>query len=196
MQLQTGLYHQLITTVLEAKLNALPEDQYYWESVPLDKAEAASVLAKYLEGVIQFALKEFSQKHDGIEHQVRFCNDLIMQVQALSPIERDYDLPRIRGKLLIGILSKIGKIDQQLKRDLEQKLPKSGLITSTLFTGSQSDLSLDSEIERDILSADRIRWVVSFIRWSGIRIFEEALRKYCNRDGADFRVITTLTSSQ
>lgn len=36
-------------------------------------------------------------------------------------------------------------------------------------------LSLESELQREILSADKIYWLVSFIKWAGIRIFQKEL---------------------
>lgn len=36
-------------------------------------------------------------------------------------------------------------------------------------------LSLESELQREILSAYKIYWLVSFIKWAGIRIFQKEL---------------------
>ena len=50
--------------------------------------------------------------------------------------------------------------------------------SATFFIGSNTDLSIDGEIERDIQTADEIYWIVAFVRFSGVRIFENALREF------------------
>ena len=187
----TGLYHQLITNILQKKLDKLPNETYFCGKELIDKTEVVKILANYLEGLLEIALRELIQNGKKVEDQIQFCNDLIVYIDKQVPIRYGDDIPQVRDQLLIGILSRIGRTDKQLEEELKKNLPKSGLISSSLFTGSQSDISLDSEIERDILTADRIRWVVSFIRWSGLRIFKDALRLFCERDGASFQVITT-----
>ncbi len=42
-----------------------------------------------------------------------------------------------------------------------------------------------------MLSADRIYLIVSFIRWSGLVIFEKILREISKRPGTEIRIITT-----
>ncbi|MBQ8989890.1 MAG: hypothetical protein IJ067_09390, partial [Prevotella sp.] len=69
--------------------------------------------------------------------------------------------------------------------------PLSGFTVSNLFTGSNADLSVDSEIERDIQTADEIYWIVAFVRFSGVRIFENALRRFLEKPSARLHLITT-----
>jgi superfamily II DNA or RNA helicase len=59
-----------------------------------------------------------------------------------------------------------------------------------LFTGGNSDTTLESELRKEILSSNRIDLLVSFIKWKGIIILENALRKFTEA-GGKLRVITT-----
>jgi HKD family nuclease len=54
-----------------------------------------------------------------------------------------------------------------------------------------ADMSIDSEIEKDILTSDRVYWIVSFIRWSGLRLFESCLRQFTASEGKLLKIITT-----
>lgn len=60
----------------------------------------------------------------------------------------------------------------------------------SFFCGSNAGISLDTELKREILSADKIYWLVSFIKWAGIRIFRKELEEFTH-SGRQLRVITT-----
>src|SRR5699024_5188405 len=51
-------------------------------------------------------------------------------------------------------------------------------------------LSLDSELKKEILSADKINLLVSFIKWKAIVILKEAFKEFTER-GGKLQVITT-----
>src|SRR5690554_7692150 len=69
-------------------------------------------------------------------------------------------------------------------------MPETRLIQSALFVGGNEGLSLDSELKKEILSADRVDLLVSFIKWKAIVILREAFREFTQR-GGKLRVITT-----
>ena len=73
---------------------------------------------------------------------------------------------------------------------MEDIFPLTGLTQSELFCGSNAGLSLESELKREILSSDTIYWLVSFIKWTGIRIFRKELEEF-TRSGRQLKVITT-----
>ncbi|HEV7381789.1 MAG TPA: DUF3427 domain-containing protein [Dyadobacter sp.] len=49
---------------------------------------------------------------------------------------------------------------------------------------------MESELKKEILSSDKIYFLVSFIKWSGIRIFQKELEEFTKR-GNQLKVITT-----
>jgi HKD family nuclease len=93
-------------------------------------------------------------------------------------------------ELLSGIVDMAGLTKEQAKQRVIMR-PLSGFTVSNLFTGSNTDLSLDGEIERDIQTADEIYWIVAFVRFSCVRIFENALREFLAKPNAKLRLITT-----
>ncbi|WP_299985676.1 DEAD/DEAH box helicase [uncultured Pontibacter sp.] len=187
--LKEGIYEQLITASLKDKINSIPSDKFFIAQAQIDKEEAASILSDYLINLLQLALREL--KKENIQQQVKFCNEIIQFVDERLNLEASDSLIYHEGQILTAVLSKIGKTDKQVQDDLNRKIPQTGLSVSSLFTGSNSDISIDTEIERDIVSADKIYWIISFIRWSGLRIFERALREFTAREGAELRIITT-----
>ena len=187
--LKEGIYEQLITSSLKKKIEGLSSEKFFIAQALIDKEEAAKILSDYLIRLIQLALKEL--KKEDIKKQVKFCNEIIQFVDEKLNLDANDSLIYFEGQILTAVLTKIGKTDKQILDDLNRKIPQTGLSVSNLFTGSNSDISIDTEIERDILSADKICWIVSFIRWSGLRIFERALKEFTAREGVVLHIITT-----
>jgi HKD family nuclease len=69
--------------------------------------------------------------------------------------------------------------------------PDTPLGLGCLLTGTRLDPSLVSQLRKEIQTADRVDVLCSFIKWSGIRILEEALRAFAGKPGTRLRVITT-----
>jgi superfamily II DNA or RNA helicase/HKD family nuclease len=73
--------------------------------------------------------------------------------------------------------------------------PDIPLSLSALLTGSRQSPSLVSQIEKELVSCDRADWLVSFIKFSGIRALKPALQRFVETplpDGSPrLRVATT-----
>ncbi|GAB3025710.1 DEAD/DEAH box helicase [Spirosoma pulveris] len=185
-----GLYEQLINKVIHAKLLALDKDKFYIKEDVLDRAEAAQYLSAYLSDIIRSALSSFSAD-DAIDKQIELSNKLIRLLRdELADETFDDDLIWVEGRILSAILSKTNASFTDFDRHLREITPLTRLTHSELFTGNNSGISFDSELRKEILSADEICFLVSFIKWTGIRIFEKELRAFTD-SGRRLRVITT-----
>lgn len=72
----------------------------------------------------------------------------------------------------------------------EARIPRTGFSFSELFAGSSRSLSLDDELRREILTAQHIDILVSFIRWSGLRLLYKTLDEVA-QNGIPLRILTT-----
>jgi HKD family nuclease len=99
-------------------------------------------------------------------------------------------LINVEGKVLKAVFSKVDAHFSDLDLRLKEITPYTRLSHSELFTGGNSGLSLESELKKEILSADRVDLLVSFIKFKGIIILEKELKEFTNR-GGKLRVITT-----
>lgn len=188
--MHNGLYEQLINKLISSKLNEVDRNKFYIEESEIDKSEAARVLSQYLVEVIRYALNSISGD-DSIEKQIELSNKIIFLLRTeLKDEEFNEDLIATEAKILSAIFSKIDARFSDFEMHLKGITPYTRLSQSELFTGNNAGISLESEIKKEILSSDKINFLVSFIKWTGIRIFEKELFEFTER-GGQLKVITT-----
>jgi superfamily II DNA or RNA helicase len=188
-----GLYEELVTKLINYKLNELDKNTFQVKKTSIDKAEAAQLLAQHIGKVIKYALEILpkDKEIDFIENQIRVSNKIILFLKdELKKEEFEDDLIETEGKILKAVFTKIDAHFTDLDLHLKEITPYTRLIHSELFTGGNSGTTLESELRKEILSSDRIDLLVSFIKWKGIRILEHELREFTSR-GGKLRVITT-----
>lgn len=187
---QQGLYEQLVNKLILSKLNNLDKNTFYIKESPIDKKEASKVLSQYLTDVIQFALNLITGD-DSLEKQIKLSNKIIHLISTeLKDADFEEDLIATEAKILTAIFSKLDPGFTDFEKHLKEITPYTRLSQSELFTGNNAGISLESEIKKEILSSDKINFLVSFIKWTGIRIFERELLEFTERGGF-LRVITT-----
>lgn len=196
MKLVEGVYESLISIAIAEKLQRdFPESKYHVEKETIDSAESHTMLAQYLANIVSVILKEyFRDKKDAItiSKQVECVN------RILHFIENEWQVADLNNELLSkedetnflrAIYSKTGYSEEQIKHKAHIH-PESGYRVSNLFTGANG-LSIDEEIKKDIQTADSIDLVVSFIKFTGLRLLYEELRKFVSKKGTKLRIITT-----
>lgn len=186
---QIGIYEQLITQLVEQSLD---RESFYVGERLLEAGEAATWLSRFLTGIIEIAMDSVPNGDSRIVEQIKLANTL---VKWLSEHIKDHELIGenlidSQGKILTAIFDKSNPIAADLPKYVESIIPLTGLTQSELFCGSNAGLSLESELKREILSADKIYWLVSFIKWAGIRIFRRELEEF-TKSGREIKIITT-----
>ena len=186
---QAGIYEQLVTQLVEQKLD---REKFYVGERSLENGEAASWLSRFLTRIIEIAMDSVPNSDNRIVAQISLANDII---QWLSNNIGDQELITenlldSQGKILTALLDKQNPISSDLPKYIESIVPLTGLTQSELFCGSNVGISLETEIKREIQSSDKIYWLVSFIKWAGIRIFKKELEEF-TRSGKQLKVITT-----
>jgi superfamily II DNA or RNA helicase len=185
-----GIYEEIVTQLISSKLSGLEKETYYIKEVKIDKEEASSILSQHLSKTIKYAFSIL--KGDNIlEHQIEIANKIIKFLkEELKKEEFEDDLIDVEGKILKAVFTRIDAHFSDLDLHLKEITPYTRLTHSELFTGGNLGLSLESELKKEILSANRIDFLVSFIKWKGIIILEKELKEFTKR-GGKLRVITT-----
>jgi superfamily II DNA or RNA helicase len=185
-----GLYEELVTKLINYKINELDKDTFQVKKTTIDKAEASQLLSQHIGKTIKHAFT-LIKGEDAIETQIEISNKIILFLkEELKKEEFDGDLIETEGKILKAVFTKVDSHFTDLDLHLKEITPYTRLIHSELFTGGNSGTTLESELRKEILSSDKIDLLVSFIKWKGIRILERELREFTER-GGKLRVITT-----
>ena len=187
--LPPGLYEQVINTALNRELSEIPDAR---KSVaPIDKAEASKVLAQYLADVVQMGLDNVLDNGGDISTQIGLANKIVDLIQNTTQ-EADFATLSVdqRAEQLLALLREqdprlaVGKTAADLIR------PETSIAQSSLFCGAIHEPQMYTELKKEIVSADRIDMLVSFIKWSGLRLLMDELREF-TQNGGELRIITT-----
>jgi superfamily II DNA or RNA helicase len=185
-----GIYEQLINSLVSKKLEALDKNKFYIKTTNIDKYEAAIILSQYLSKIISFALNLITSD-DSLEKQIKLTNKIIFLIKEEIGNQNFSDnILDTNASILKAILPKINSNINEFDNYIKEITPYTGLTQSELFTGSNAGISLESEIKKEILSSDKIYLLISFIKWTGIRLFEKELREFTSK-GKKLRIITT-----
>lgn len=193
MHLPSGIYEQVISLAIAEGLKAIGLDRH-GVTEPLSGDAAHPILARYLHEVMARGLTYLRDKFSEDEvlaQQVAACNKLI---ELMANITREEELLEWRigaeNQRLLAILDKRNTTLALARSDKTEVLrPETPLSVSTLFTGSALEPSMVGELKKEILSADRVDMLVSFIKWSGLRLIMEELQEFTKT--RPLRVITT-----
>lgn len=181
-----GLYEQVISKSLEKEI--ADDNTVKCVTEHIDKAEAPSILAKYIAEIIEKGLKQVGG--DDLTEQLELANKIVSAV-ANATGDEEFDSMTVaqRAEQLMVVAQKQNSI-MALTDDVTIPRPETSLAASSLFTGSKYEPSMMDELRKEICSADRIDMLVSFVKWSGLRLLVNELTDFVQR-GGQLRVITT-----
>lgn len=186
--LKLGLYEQVISKGLGQVLEK--ETDKVKVTIPIDSEEASKILSKYIEEAIAQGLENIKDSGGSILEQVHLVNKIVNTIISetgeaeLESFEVDE-----RAEQLLALLEKKNSV-YALNEKSEIIRPITSIAQSSLFTGAIHEPSMVTEFKKEIASADRIDLLVSFIKWSGLRIIIDELTSFVQR-GGKLRIITT-----
>lgn len=174
-----GLYEHLITTGLHERLRHLDDDLLDLGQV--DAVEAADVLARHLGDLARRALRAVDGKDpaEKLRHQVALANRLAVALE-------DDEVVLDPARLLLAVSRPSGTPG----RPVPPLRPATPLATSALLVNGHGQPKIGREVNRELLSADRVDLLCAFIKWAGLRVLETGLEDLRGR-GVPLRVLTT-----
>ena len=173
--LPDGIYEQLISKGLERELE---QSDKYRLTAPLDTAEASKILAKYVATVVERGMENLKDQGADLQEQVALANQLIAAILERTK-EADFAALSVaeRAEQLLALFDRKNSI---LALDEKAQLvrPETSIAQSSLFTGAVHEPQMYSELKKEIVSSNRIDILVSFIKWSGLRLMMDELKHF------------------
>ena len=196
--MKQGLYEQIINQLTASQLAKLDEAVFEVGRERLDATEAKKMLSSYIASVTRKALSivrdDKADEDEALLAQIRLCNDMIATLTSSLGQDEIQELAlEEKGEVLTYVYSKVNHargLNQAHSSKEKSIRPTTPLSQSSLFTGAHAEPSMINELKKEILTADRIDFLVSFIKWSGIRLFIEELRDFTDH-GGQLRIVTT-----
>ena len=187
--MQPGLYEQVINSALSNELSTVPDACK--STAPIDTAEASKILAQYLTDIVQKGLENMQDNGNGLEGQIQLANSIVDTIKAATQ-EPDFGSMAVdeRAEQLLALLRENDPRMATGKTAADIVRPETSIAQSSLFTGAIHEPQMYSELKKEIASADRIDMLVSFIKWSGLRLIFDELRQFV-QNGGELRIITT-----
>ena len=168
--MENGLYEKLIQNISKYEL----EETKYKEIRNVDDSEISRVLSITYQKLIKDMLVSITDTAKRVE--------FIENINKTIGIE-DFDYGEYKFKELLSLHDNKESFDI-----LNMYRPRTSISTSTLFTGN-SGPTLESELSREIRTADEIEFLVSFIKFSGLRLIYDDLVEFTKHN--KLKVITT-----
>ncbi len=185
--LPDGLYEQVINKGLAATLS---ETDKLSQTAPIDGAEAPKILAKYVAEVVEKGLANVKDNGGTLDSQIELVNRIVSTI--MSETEDDnFDALSVadRAEQLLALFDRKNNVTA-LTGKAEVIRPETSLAQSSLFTGAVHEPQMFTELKKEIVSCNRIDMLVSFIKWSGLRLIMDELTAF-TQNGGQLRIITT-----
>lgn len=177
--LTPGLYERLLDAELAEALAARPELRAIMGK--LDDEEAPHAYGQFLLQVVSRALR--SRRPEERLPLVNRLIELLASTDGLDYLQRRA-LVASQEPVLLAIGPPASGNTPPLPR------PSTPLATSSLLTGARGDPQLEHELRQEMLTADRVDILVSFIKTSGLRLLDPAFDALSAR-GVPVRIVTT-----
>ncbi len=186
--LKPGIYEQVINQLIHDEIES--QNAKIINKAKIDGEEASRMLASYVAETIEKYLELLREKGASISNIVSLLNRSLETMNIRKEgLGMDGFLIHDPGEKLMSVSERISEADGPWENRAVVR-PESSISRSSLFTGSLGEPSLYSELKREIQSCDSIDMLVSFIRWSGLRLIIDDLRDFTT-SGGRLRVITT-----
>ena len=188
--IHTGVYEQIINRLFKLKLNEVDAGRFYIGKKLISKDDAVHILSKYLQHLIEVAFAGTPDDQDADKY-TDFVNSVIKTLgREFNVDDTELDLIDAQKSILTAVVDRTNCEYPDIEQHLKAITPTTSLSRSALFFGGKGPADMESELNREILCADEICWVVSFIKTSGLNLLWNSLRKFTS-EGKKLRVITT-----
>jgi superfamily II DNA or RNA helicase len=171
--LNEGLYESVLTDALAGRLDEVDLTPALRK---VDDADLPHVLARHVAAAVEEVLRATRDS----DERVRIVNSVLDNLSLTA------DEVRSPAEQLIRLSSPAGPG----MATLPDARPATPLADTALLTNAHGEPNLGAEVRAEIDTSNEVDLLCAFVKWHGLRLLEEELRRLRDR-GARFRVITT-----
>ena len=176
------LYESLINKEIEKKIKACEQTNNVHQE-NLNSSTSGALISSYIKLVIENGLRHYKNPED-LTKQIDIANSIIDNIKQLVEDQEIEKFKIKEEKLLRGITSNL-----ITEEEFSKVIPITSVAKTSLFTGNQHEPSVYSELKKEIATADRVDFLVSFIKFSGLRLIYDDLVEHTKTK--KLRIITT-----
>jgi superfamily II DNA or RNA helicase/HKD family nuclease len=170
-----GLYESLITRGLESRLTGAHGQAV--DRSKIEEADEPEVLARHIRAV---ALRAFREERNS-ERRLALVNEIVEHLGA-------------NEDLLQGGFRQLMSVSRHATPGTSARVftdrPSTPLSDAALLTNAQGEPGMGHEVRAELASADRVDVIMAFVKWYGLRLFDDRLKSLHDR-GVPLRIITT-----
>lgn len=189
--MEEGIYEILLNNEL---LDNIDESKFFVGKSKLRPNNARKLLLNYLSDVTERALDTINENdidvdfEERIKKEIYVCNEVIDLLRSKLSFDeyKELDISE-NAEILEYAYNKINNSFFDKKSIIR---PITSLVEPTLFTNNSKEISLLSELKKEICSCDEVMLVVSFIKYSGLIQILDSLKELTSK-GKKLRIITT-----
>ena len=192
-ELAPGIYESVVSRDVKEGITQFSENQIHLGNI--DAAEASKVLSSYLTHIIARGLSDAGAVFASSDKAGQLAGEIALANKIIALVKEHTDNDELSGeeierpgKELLEIAPQNSLASTSKSEHLPR--PETSLIETSLFTGARHEPSMVHELKMEIRSADRIDMLVSFIKWSGLRLIYDDL-KFFAEHGGKLRLIAT-----
>lgn len=182
MILKKGLYESAISKALKNQLEL--HHGLTIDKEDIDQAVASQILATYLSSILEKGFDYYRSGPEDLFQQIEIANRIIASFAEQIGDGEFLDYVIDEEELLRGIYDPNVEM-----KEVDRIRPLTSVARSSLFTGTKTEPSVYSELIKEIATADRVDLLVSFIKYSGLRLLLPALTEHTTTK--HLRVLTT-----
>lgn len=165
-------------------------NRFYIGKKPIGKDDAVHILSKYLQRLIEIVFIGTPEDLE-TDRYTDFVNSVIKMLgKEFNVDDTELDLIDAQKSILTAVIDRTNCEYPDIEEHMQAITPITTLSRSALFFGDRGPADMESELNRQILCADEICWVVSFIKTSGLNLLWNSLKKFI-AEGKRLRIITT-----
>lgn len=172
-ELPEGLYESLVTTELSGRLEGLDLAP---DLRKVDEADVPHVLSRHVAEAVRRTLEATRTGEERLSIVNSLLDQLRLGAEEVAPPAQQ--LVRLASPAAPG------------RATFSDVRPATPLAETALLTNAHGEPNLGAEVRAEIDTSDEVDLLCAFVKWHGLRLLEQELRRLRDR-GARFRVITT-----